>query len=46
MDAIDSLLPRPVALVGSDYRAFRLDQQIEQGRAAARQVAAALQPDR
>jgi protoporphyrinogen oxidase len=42
MDAIDQLLPERVALVGSDYRARRLDQQVEQGRAAARKIAAQL----
>ena len=42
MDAIDQLLPPGVALAGSDYRAKRLDQQVEQGRAAARQIVAAL----
>jgi protoporphyrinogen oxidase len=36
MDTIDRLLPLGVALVGSDYRAKRLDQQVEQGQAAAR----------
>lgn len=39
---IERLLPSRVALVGSDYRAQRLDQRIQQGRAAARQVVAAL----
>ena len=43
MDAIERLLPARVALVGSDYRAQHLDQRIHQGRAAARQVVAALQ---
>jgi protoporphyrinogen oxidase len=38
MDAIERLLPETVALVGSDYRARRLDQQVEQGRAAARRI--------
>jgi protoporphyrinogen oxidase len=42
MDAIDRLLPPGVALVGSDYRAKRLDQQVDQGRAAARMVTANL----
>lgn len=42
MDAIDRLLPETTALVGSDYRANRLDQQVEQGRAAARRIAALL----
>lgn len=39
---IETLLPPNVALVGSDYRARRLDEQVAQGRAAARKVAAAL----
>lgn len=43
IDTVEHLLPARVALVGSDYRAGRLDQRISQGRAAARQVAAALQ---
>lgn len=38
--AIERLLPPGVALVGSDYRAERFDQRVEQGRAAARTVAA------
>ncbi len=42
MDAIERLLPPEVAIAGSDYRAKRLDQQIEQGRAAAAKVAQAL----
>lgn len=42
MDAIEQILPERVALVGSDYRARRLDQQVEQGRAAARRIAAQL----
>ncbi len=42
MDALDALLPPTVALVGSDYRAKRLEQQVDQGRAAARRIAAAL----
>lgn len=40
MDAIEAMLPPNVALVGSDYRARRLNEQVEQGRAAARLVAA------
>ncbi|MFN8450184.1 MAG: hypothetical protein U0521_16765 [Anaerolineae bacterium] len=36
MDAIDALLPTGVAIAGSDYRAKRLDQQVEQGRRAER----------
>lgn len=39
MDAIDRLLPSGVVIAGSDYRAKRLDQQVEQGRAAARKIA-------
>jgi protoporphyrinogen oxidase len=39
MDLIDDALPAGLALVGSDYRARRLNEQVEQGRAAARQVA-------
>lgn len=43
MDVVEGLLPAGVALVGSDYRAFRLDERITQGRTAAQRVAAALQ---
>ena len=43
MDAIDRLLPETVALVGSDYRVRRLNDQVEQGRAAARRIADRLQ---
>jgi len=43
MDRIDGLLPPGVTLVGSDYRAKWLDQQVEQGRAAARAVISSLQ---
>lgn len=39
MDAIDRLLPPGVVIAGSDYRAKRLDQQVEQGRAATRRIA-------
>lgn len=39
MDALEMLLPPNVVLVGSDYRARRLNEQIEQGKAAARKVA-------
>lgn len=39
MEAIEARLPAGVALAGSDYRAKRLDQQVEQGRAAARKIA-------
>jgi hypothetical protein len=42
MEAIDRLLPETAALVGSDYRARHLDQQVEQGRAAARRIVAVL----
>jgi protoporphyrinogen oxidase len=42
MDAIEALLPPNVVIVGSDYRARRLNDQVEQGRAAARNVHAAL----
>jgi protoporphyrinogen oxidase len=38
MTQIEAALPRGLALVGSDYRAKRLNDQIEQGRAAARKV--------
>jgi hypothetical protein len=38
MDQIESLLPPNVVLVGSDYRAKRLDQQVAQGREAARKI--------
>jgi protoporphyrinogen oxidase len=39
LDAIDRMLPSGVVLAGSDYRAKRLDQQVAQGRAAARTIA-------
>ncbi len=39
MDAVDRLLPAGVVIAGSDYRAKRIDQQVEQGRAAARKIA-------
>lgn len=39
MDAIDRLLPSGVVIAGSDYRAKRLDLQVEHGRAAARKIA-------
>ncbi len=42
MDAVDRLLPAGVVIAGSDYRAKRIDQQVEQGRAAARKIAAGL----
>lgn len=38
MTQIEASLPRGLVLVGSDYRAKRLDDQIEQGRAAAHKV--------
>jgi protoporphyrinogen oxidase len=42
MDALDTLLPPNFAIVGSDYRARRLNDQVEQGCAAARKVQATL----
>ncbi len=42
MAAIDGMLPTGVVIAGSDYRAKRLDQQVEQGRAAARKIAETL----
>ena len=42
MDTLERLLPSGVAVAGSDYRAKRLDQQVEQGRAAARRIAEVL----
>jgi protoporphyrinogen oxidase len=42
MDTLDRLLPSGVVVAGSDYRAKRLDQQVEQGRATARRIAEAL----
>ena len=39
MDALDQLLPPGVVIAGSDYRARHIDQQVEQGRAAARKIA-------
>ncbi len=39
MDALDHLLPPGLVIAGSDYRAKRIDQQVEQGRAAARKIA-------
>lgn len=38
MDALDVELPRGIYVVGSDYRAKRLNEQVEQGRMAARKV--------
>lgn len=38
MAQVEAALPRGLALVGSDYRAKRLNDQVEQGRAAARKV--------
>lgn len=38
MNLLDAALPPNVVVAGSDYRAKRLDQQVEQGRAAARRV--------
>jgi len=43
MDAIDRLLPSGVVIAGSDYRARRLDLQVEHGRAAAHKIAETLQ---
>lgn len=43
MTAIETLLPEGVALVGSDYRGFRVEDRIEQGRAAAVKIAGWLQ---
>ncbi len=40
MEALDALLPLNVAIAGSDYRARGLNDQVEQGQAAARKVAA------
>ena len=40
MDEIDRRLPAGVVLAGSDYRARRLNQQVDDGRAAARKIAA------
>jgi protoporphyrinogen oxidase len=40
MDRIEAQLPRGMALVGSDYRARWLNEQIEQGRAAAQSIMA------
>jgi protoporphyrinogen/coproporphyrinogen III oxidase len=42
MREIEAAMPRGLALVGSDYRAKRLDDRIEQGRAAARAVVEAI----
>jgi protoporphyrinogen oxidase len=38
MDALDAELPRSICVVGSDYRAKRLNEQVEQGRMAARRA--------
>ncbi|HLV35642.1 MAG TPA: FAD-dependent oxidoreductase [Spirillospora sp.] len=40
MQAIDALLPQGVALIGSDYHGWRVEDRIEQGLSAARQIAA------
>ncbi|MDX2137821.1 MAG: hypothetical protein SF123_06970, partial [Chloroflexota bacterium] len=40
MDTIEAQLPRGMALVGSDYRAKRLNDQVNQGRAAAQHIVA------
>jgi protoporphyrinogen oxidase len=42
MDSIEDALPAGIALVGSDFRARRLNEQVEQGRLAARRVATQL----
>lgn len=42
MDALEALLPPNVVIAGSDYRARRLDRQVEDGRAAARRAVNAL----
>ncbi|MBE0702497.1 MAG: FAD-dependent oxidoreductase [Afipia sp.] len=42
MDTVDTALPTGIALVGSDYRARRLPDRVEQGRAAARKIVDAL----
>ncbi|HVU14286.1 MAG TPA: FAD-dependent oxidoreductase [Phototrophicaceae bacterium] len=42
MDALDHLLPPGLVIAGSDYRAKRIDQQVEQGRAAAQKIAESL----
>ncbi|MFN8528461.1 MAG: FAD-dependent oxidoreductase [Anaerolineae bacterium] len=42
MDQVDRLLPPNVAIAGSDYRGKRLELQVNDGRAAARRVAAAV----
>ncbi len=39
MDAMDAALPPGIVLVGSDYRARRLPDQVAQGRLAARKIA-------
>ncbi|MCA9904570.1 MAG: FAD-dependent oxidoreductase, partial [Anaerolineae bacterium] len=39
MDAIEAALPPGIVLVGSDYRARRLPDQVAQGRSAARKIA-------
>jgi protoporphyrinogen oxidase len=42
MDAIERLLPKRAALVGSDYRALRFVERVTQGRSAAGNIAALL----
>jgi protoporphyrinogen oxidase len=42
MAMLEAALPASVAVVGSDYRARRLDEQIEHGRAAARRLTQAM----
>jgi protoporphyrinogen oxidase len=40
MRAIDALLPDGVALIGSDYRGWQVEDRVEQGQQAARRIAA------
>ncbi len=42
MNRVDQLLPPQVRIAGSDYRAKRIEQQVHDGRLAARQVAEAI----
>lgn len=42
MKAIEALLPPGVALIGSDYRGWRVEERVEQGIQAAREIAAGL----
>jgi protoporphyrinogen oxidase len=43
MTAIDALLPEGVALAGSDYRGFLIEDRVEQGIAAAQKIVTWLQ---